>query len=454
MITMPLVQAATALRATLDGVDREFTGVATDTRALTAGSLFVALRGARHDAHDLLDEAARGGAAGVIIERQVPVALPRILVPDTRRALGDLAAAWRARFSLPLVAITGSNGKTTVKEMLASILRGLGPVLATAGNRNNEIGVPLTLFELGAEHRYAVLELGANHPGEIARLVDLARPTVAAITLCAPAHLEGFGDIVGVARAKAEIFSRLDAAGTAVINGDDAFASDWQRAAGGARTLRFGLGAGNEVSAENIIWDRSKSRMHFILRCAGSAIDIDLALPGTHNVRNALTAVACAVALGIDPVAIAAGLALMRSVAGRLEQKCGRNGAVLLDDTYNANPGSLAAAVQALLQYPGEHWLVLGDMGELGPDAAELHHRAGVAARAAGVEHLVTIGELARHATAGFGPGARHFANIESAIESLSQALRPHAVILIKASRAMRLERIVAALAQQETIAC
>ncbi|MCC6202493.1 MAG: UDP-N-acetylmuramoyl-tripeptide--D-alanyl-D-alanine ligase [Gammaproteobacteria bacterium] len=451
---MRLSEAAAALQASLAGADCEFHGVSTDTRTLVAGNLFVALRGERHDAHELLADAWRRGAAGFIVERPVTGAEPCIVVADTRRALGDLAAAWRARFALPLVALTGSNGKTTVKEMLAAILRGAGPVLATKGNLNNDIGVPLTLFALGTQHRYAVLELGANHPGEIARLVDLVRPTVAAITLCAPAHLEGFGSIAGVARAKAEIFSRLDAGGTAVINGDDAFAADWRRAAGSARVLHFGLGPDNDVSARNIEFLPRHGTTRFELRSGDRTIAVTLALPGEHNVRNALAAAACARALGIDLAAVAAGLGQVRGVPGRLQPKPGRDGALLLDDTYNANPGSLAAAVATLMQYPGEHWLVLGDMGELGTETEELHRQAGAKARAAGVEHLVTIGPLARHAATAFGTGAESYPDVAAALPRLRQRVHQPAVLLLKASRAMRLERLVTELERQEASTC
>ena len=454
MIALRLTEAATAVEGMLTGADGEFRGVSTDTRALVADNLFFALRGARHDAHELLDDAVRAGAAGVVVEHAAPVAAPQIVVPNTRRALGELAAAWRARFDLPLVAITGSNGKTTVKEMLASILRQRGPVLATKGNLNNEIGVPLTLFGLGAEHCYAVLELGANHPGEIGQLVSLVRPTVAAITLCAPAHLEGFGSIAGVARAKAEIFGQLDASGTAVFNGDDACASDWHRAAGKARVLRFGLTEGLDVTARDIVWDPSRAVTRFELVADDKRTPVTLALPGMHNVRNALAAAACAIALGVDLATIAAGLDQIRAVSGRLQAKRGQAGALLLDDTYNANPGSLAAAIETLVQFPGEHWLVLGDMGELGAQAIALHHQAGVQARAAGVAHLLTIGPLARHAAEGFGIGAESYAEVAAAIERLLEVTRAPAVLLVKASRAMRLERVVAALAAQEATTC
>lgn len=447
MIGMPLSEAAAVTGGRLEGADRAFRGCGTDSRAVRAGELFIALRGARFDGHEFVAAAAAAGAGAALVDRAVPAAsLPVIRVEDTLSAMGRLAADWRARFRMPLVAVTGSNGKTTVKEMLAAILSRLAPVLATRGNLNNEIGVPLTLFGLDAEHRYAVLEMGASHSGEIRRLTNIARPDVAVITQCAPAHLEGFGSIEGVARAKAEIYEGLPPNGAAVINADDNYGGLWQELAAGRSRVSFGLAASPDVTAESIA-PAAEGGHRFVLRTPRGSVPVRLGLAGRHNVMNALAAAACCEAIGIALADIAAGLADVRAVKGRLERKAAFGSATILDDTYNANPVSLRAALDVLAGMPGRHWLVLGDMGELGETAAELHRGAGEQARETGVERLFAVGSLSREAVAGFGAGARHFAGVDELAAAVKSGLAPDVCVLVKGSRAMQMERVVHALA-------
>ncbi len=453
MIAMTLAAASRAMKGVLHAPAgaaaagrRKFRGVSTDTRQLHAGELFVALRGPRFDAHTLIEEARRRGAVAAVVERGVATALPLIKVDHTRAALGRLAAAWRERHDVPIVAVTGSNGKTTVKNMLAAIFERAGPVLATRGNLNNDIGVPLTLFELKPEHRCAVIEMGANHAGEIAGLCHIAKPTAAIITLCAPAHLEGFGSIEGVARAKGEIIDGTSAEGVIVLNADDAYFPLWKDLARGRRIVRFGLQAPAEVTAELREEEMGGAGSRFELRLPGAAIAVNLPLPGRHNVMNALAAAACAWALGRDAPAIRAGLEGMRPAHGRLEIVPGLSGSRVIDDSYNANPASLKAALEVLRREPGEHWLVLGDMGELGEDAEAHHREAGRMARAAGVLRLYGIGPLTRLAVEAFGSGARHFDDYDELIAALRAGVGGGTTVLIKGSRAMHMETIVQAI--------
>jgi UDP-N-acetylmuramoyl-tripeptide--D-alanyl-D-alanine ligase len=448
MIAMRLSEACAVLNAEMHGTDVDILGVSTDTRTVQSRQLFVALHGPRHDAHDFLDAAAIAGAAAALIDREVTSPLPFIKVADTRRALAQLAAHWRADFPIPVVAVTGSNGKTTVKEMTASILSQRGTVLATRGNLNNDIGVPLTIFDLGPEHDFAVIEMGANHPGEIAQLCRIARPTVAVITLCAPAHLEGFGSIEGVARAKGEIFAGLPDDGLAVLNADDPYVDLWRKLAGKRRVTTFGLNHDADVSARMLASD-DPGRTVFTMKTPRGEATVHLHLPGRHNVMNALAAGACALAAGVDMDAVCAGLESMRAVAGRLVIGQGYRGARIIDDTYNANPSSMKAAIDVLVGYPGEHWLVLGDMGELGAEAASLHYDVGEYARARGVQRLFGLGELSRQSVAGFGSGGRQFADAENLIDALRPGLGSAINVLVKGSRAMRMERIVQALKEE-----
>jgi UDP-N-acetylmuramoyl-tripeptide--D-alanyl-D-alanine ligase len=452
---MMLSELARLVDGELRGTDRRFDAVGTDTRALGDGALFVALKGPNFDAHDFVGAAAARGAVAALIERDVATPLPSVRVADTRRALGRLAAAWRDRFAIPVVAVTGSNGKTTVKGMLATILAARGAGLCTRGNLNNDIGVPLTLLSLRSEHRSAVIEMGANHPGDIAYLTQLARPTVAVITNAAPAHLAGFGDIAGVARAKGEIFSGLVSGGIAVINADDAREGLWHVMAAPHRIVTFGLRYVAEVTGHDLHLNAALGCSFTLATPAGEAA-VELRLSGRHNVMNALAAAAAAHAVGIGIGDIVRGLEAMRAVERRLQLKRGIGGARVIDDTYNANPGSVKAALEVLAvsSAGGEKVLVLGDMGELGNAGEALHEQVGRQARAIGVDRLYTVGELARTAAGTFGKCAAHFATQEALIEALRADLAAAAsaavTVLVKGSRSMRMERVVDAIANAD----
>lgn len=440
-----LSQLAAIVEGRLIGDDAEFAGVSTDTRSLRPGELFLALRGERFDGQAFVRRAAALGAAAVVVEREQDVPLPQVVVSDTLAALQRYAAAWRLRFQCPVVAVTGSNGKTTVKEMLAAILANTGPVLVTRGNLNNHIGVPLTLLRLSEEHAHAVIEMGASNPGEIALLTRLVRPNVGAITNAGPAHLEGFGSIEGVARAKGELFADLAADGVAVINADDRHAPLWHELAGDRRKVTFGLDKDADVRARAV--EAEGSRTRFTLTTPLGEATVELPLAGRHNVMNALAAAAATTALGLDPARIAAGLAAAAPVAGRLQSRpAAVAGVRLIDDSYNANPASLAAAVEWVVAQPGEAWLALGDMAELGSDAEAAHAEAGRAARAAGIERLFAVGPLSRAAVDAFGAGARHFEDQEELIAALHEALVPGVNLLVKGSRSARMDRVAHAL--------
>ena len=443
---LSLSAAAKALNAETSGVDVTFSGVTTDSRTVVAGDLFVALKGERFDGHNYVRQVIEQGAAAALVERRDPAwgDFPLLLVKDARLALGELAGHWRSRFAIPVVALTGSSGKTTVKEMIAATLRVQAgaddQVLATKGNLNNDIGMPLTLLGLRDTHRYAVIEMGMNHPGEIAYLSRIARPDVALIINAQAAHLAGLGTVEAVARAKGEIFEGLAANGIAVINADDPHASLWQELAAGHRVIRFGLEQPAEVSAS------------FKLQPFGSEIEIvtptgkfavALPVPGEHNVRNALAATAVAQALGIDNATVAAGLAKISSVKGRLLKNPCLHGATMIDDTYNANPGSVRAAIAVLAGMPGKKVLVLGDMGELGENARALHAEIGAAAKVAGIDLLFTLGDLSAAAAQAFGAGGRHFEYIEDLLHDIENLLAPDVTVLVKGSRFMQMERVV-----------
>ncbi len=457
MSLMRLSEAARAIPAELRGEDCVFEAVSTDTRALAPQTLFVALKGERFDGHDFLAQAAEQRAAGALVQksglgaRDSGLALPLLIVDNTRLALGTLAAYWRSKFNMPLVALTGSNGKTTVKEMLASILREAvldesrapspeSRVLATRGNLNNDIGVPLTLLELGPGHRYAVVEMGMNHAGEIRYLTRLAAPDVALVNNAGPAHFEFFGSVEAIARAKGEIFEGLQPGGTAVINADDRYASLWRALAGDRRVVEFSIERPAAVSARYAL---RHLESEIVVRTPHGEAQAVLKAPGLHNVRNALAASAAATALEVPAPAIARGLAGYAGLKGRLQRRAALRGATLLDDTYNANPESVRAAVAVLAQAPGAKLLVLGDMGELGAGGEQMHADIGTLARASGIERLLALGDLAAHAARAFGAGGRHFTRIEDLLAELGNALAPDVTVLVKGSRFMRMERIV-----------
>ncbi|MBI3171406.1 MAG: UDP-N-acetylmuramoyl-tripeptide--D-alanyl-D-alanine ligase [Hydrocarboniphaga effusa] len=444
---------ARRLEVPLEGRDPRFRRVTTDTRQIERGDLFVALKGDHFDGHDFIAQAQKLSAAGALVSRRVDCELPQVVVDDTLHGLQNYAASWRGDFETPVVAVTGSNGKTTVKQMLSSICQARGPVLATQGNLNNHIGVPLTLLSLRREHRTAVVEMGANHPGEIARLAELARPEIGVVNNSGDAHLEGFGSREGVARAKGELFAALGGNGIAVINADDPFAPLWREMAQEADAITFGLSDEANVQALSVQAEppESPQRTHFQLRTPEGRHSVLLPLPGLHNVRNALAAAACAVALGMDARDIAAGLLTVKLPPGRLSWCKALNGARLLDDSYNANPASLQAGLELRASMKGRRWLVLGDMGELGPGAEELHREAGLAAKKLGVERLYALGPLSRSAARGFGEGAVHFNDLAELIAEVGQRLAADVAVLVKGSRSSRMERVVAGLTGEDT---
>lgn len=421
--------------------------VQTDSREIVPGDLFVALKGERFDGHHFVDAALAAGAVCVLVarDRGLSARPGRALwrVDDPLRALGELAAWWRKRFDIPLIAITGSNGKTTVKEMVASIL-GVATgdparVLATQGNFNNEIGLPLTLLRLNPMHTHAVCEMGMSHPGELARLTRLARPTIALVNNAAAAHLEGVGTTEDVARAKAEIYEGLGPGAVAIVNADDPFAALWRQCNAGRRTLEFGFSAGADVHGRSLPGEENAIAIGGMV----ATFQVRLAVAGRHNASNALAAAAAALAAGIEPPAIVAGLGRFRGVDGRLQLKSGVGGARVIDDTYNANPASTTAAIEVLRQLPGQRWLVLGDMRELGPEGPKLHRDIGAFARRAGVDRIFAFGDLGGEVVAGFGSGAERFTEIGALIERVRAGMSVSTTVLVKGSRSMRMERVV-----------
>jgi len=443
-----LSAAARRLNIELHGADARYLRVVTDTRAVQPGDLFVALKGDRFDAHDFVAEAAAKGAVGAIVSRPVEAAIAQLVVADTLLGLQQLAQSWRADFDLPLIGITGSNGKTTTKQLLAAVFAARGPVLATEGNLNNHIGVPLTLLKLRAEHRTAVVEMGASSAGEIALLARLARPGVGVVTQAGDAHLEGFGSREGVAHAKGELFEALQN-GIAIINADDAYAGLWEKLAGDNRIVSFGFAAQAAVRAEDLLSTAEGNR--FTLLVPDGRATVHLPLPGRHNIANALAAAAAGHALGLSVSVIAGGLQNVERPKGRVVIHTTPGGARLIDDSYNANPTSLAAAMALLAKEPGHRVLVLGDMAELGPTAAELHARAGIEAKALGLNALLTLGPLSANAATAFGIGGRAFNTLDELIETLRAQLKGATTVLVKGSRSARMERVVAALLEQHT---
>ena len=450
--TMSLSQLAQALGAELHGGDGEFTRLSTDTRAIVAGDLFVALRGENFDAHQFLDKAAEQGACGLVVEAvDDSLSLPQLKAADTLNALGQIAALNRQRFSAPLIAVTGSGGKTTVKGMLAAILSRCAPTLATKGNLNNHIGVPLTLMELSDEHRFAVIEMGASGPGEIAYLCDLAQPDVALITNVMAAHIEGFGSLDGVANAKGEIYRSLSATGCAVINADEPYAGQWLAQMPTDKVVRFSV---QDAAADVLVTERAETGfrgLSFELKTPLGTCAIKMPIIGKHNLANAAAAAAAAYAAGATLEAIAEGLESFQPVAGRMQLNTGLNNACVIDDSYNANPGSVRAAIAALKAEAermgaGNAILVLGDLAELGSDAEALHEELGMAAKAAEVNQLVTVGDLSRLASEAFGDGATHCKDHSEAIECLRPQLNNNTVVLVKGSRSARMETVVQAL--------
>jgi UDP-N-acetylmuramoyl-tripeptide--D-alanyl-D-alanine ligase len=441
---MLLSEAAKAMQAIFLGADVAFTSVGTDSRNITKGQLFVALKGENFDGHGFAAKAIAQGAAAVLISDKALNVQPAILVDDTCQSLGELAAYWRSKFDIPLAAVTGSNGKTTVKEMLASILRAAcdqsDEVLATVGNLNNHIGLPLTLLKLNARHRYAVAEMGMNHTGEISYLSNIGKPTVALINNAGNAHIGELGSFEAIARAKGEIFEGLTADGTAVINADDVFAPLWLDLAGKRKTITFGLKNKADVTAQ---YQLHASASELELTTPKGTVKVSLPTPGLHNVMNALAATAAALAMGVSLQAIASGLENYSGVNGRLQQKSGLNGAVVIDDTYNANPMSMKVAIDVLMAMPGEKVLVLGDMGELGDNATEMHAEIGSYAKASGLKSLLVLGDMSAEMAKAFGAGAQHYATPQALVADLLVQMKEGTSVLVKGSRFMAMERVV-----------
>ena len=439
--------AAAAVGGTLAGEDRPFGAVSTDSRTIAAGALFVALRGPNFDGRDFVSAAAAQGAVAVIVEGPVSHGIPQIVVADALRALQQMSQAWRASIDLDVVAIGGSNGKTTAKEMTAAILARAGASIATQGNLNNHIGVPLTLMRIEASHRSAVIEMGANHVGDVAELVRLARPTVGMITNAGAEHLEGFGDLDGVAQGEGEMVSGLDPAATAIINADDAYADYWRGVAAARRIITFGVRAHADYKAKNPVQsiERGEFLTRFTLECPLGECPVVLKAGGAHNVANAAAA-AAAGAAGASLGEIALGLADFRPVAGRLQLKAGARGSSIIDDSYNANPSSVRAGLDVMRGVAGTTWLVLGDMAELGDFAEDSHARMGDYARDCGIQRLFAVGPQSSRAAETFGAGAEWFADVESLSQRLQAELAPGVTVLVKGSRVNRLERVVQAL--------
>jgi UDP-N-acetylmuramoyl-tripeptide--D-alanyl-D-alanine ligase len=457
---MDLFEAAQATGGTATVGGHRFAGVATDSRSIASGELFVALRGERFDGHDFVREVLAHGAAAAMVDLAWDVAggeaLPLLRVADTRLALGALAGHWRRQFDLPLIGVTGSNGKTSVKEMCAAILReherrdDLDPpetVLATIGNLNNDIGLPLMLLRLHAGHRAAVIEMGMNHPGEIDYLTRIARPTVALVNNAQRAHLAGLGTLTDVARAKGEIFNGLADDGIAVINADDAHAGLWRELAGDRRCVGFGLDAAAEVRATAVPLAYG-SRM--TLSAPQGTVEFDLPVPGRHNVGNALAAAAACLSAGVSLGTVAEALSRYTGIQGRLQRCAGRKGALVIDDTYNANPDSMRAAIDVLAGLPGRRVFVMGDMGEVGEAAGQYHDEVGGYAKSRGIDRLLALGELSVAAAHNFDGGGSHYGRIEDLLAALEELLDGQTTVLVKGSRFMRMERVVAAITEKQ----
>jgi UDP-N-acetylmuramoyl-tripeptide--D-alanyl-D-alanine ligase len=439
MIPLRLSEIAGVVGCETPARDVKVESIVSDSRKADYGALFAALPGSQVDGHDFAPSAVRLGAVALLVTRRLPLDVPQLIVPDVLRALGQVARHIRDRLNPVVIGITGSNGKTSVKEMLASILQQDAQILATRGNYNNELGVPLTLFELKPGHRYAVLEMGASKAGDIAYLCGIARPDVGLITNVGPAHLQGFGNEAGVARAKGEMFSSLSETGWAIINGDQSWSALWREMNRADHVLTFGMRETNDVFVE------TTGEAAFIVTPQGR-FEARMSLPGEHNLVNAAAATAAALGVGIGLATIQQGLEKTRPVPGRLNLMRSSAGWTVIDDTYNANPASLYSALQVLSKLQGTAWLVLGDMKELGENSRKLHAEVGDAARLMGVSRIFAIGEMTEYTVDSFGEGARHFQDREALIQAVCTELRPGINCLVKGSRSMGMEAVVQAI--------
>ncbi len=451
MINVTLSQLAGILKGELIGADRTIDAVTTDTRKLTPGCLFVALKGERFDAHDFAATAKDGGAGALLVSRKLECDLPQLLVKDTRLAFGELAAWVRQQVPTRVVALTGSSGKTSVKEMTAAILSQCGNTLYTSGNLNNDIGVPMTLLRLTPEHEFAVIELGANHQGEIAWTVGLTRPEAALVNNLAAAHLEGFGSLAGVAKAKGEIFTGLPQNGVAIMNADNNDWLNWQSVIGDRKTWRFSPNAANsDFTATNI--HVTSHGTEFTLQTPTGNVEVLLPLPGRHNIANALAATALSMAVGATLEAVKAGLAQLKAVPGRLFPIALGENQLLLDDSYNANVGSMTAAAQVLSEMPGYRVMVVGDMAELGAESEACHAQVGAAAKAAGLDRVLSVGTASKTLSDASGVG-EHFSDKSAVVTRLNALIAEHQIItiLVKGSRSAAMEEVVHALQENGT---
>lgn len=452
MINVTLSQLVSVLNGELCGADVSVDAVTSDTRKVTPGCLFVALKGERFDAHDFADKAKDAGAGALLVSRKLDIDLPQLVVKDTRLAFGELGAWVRQQVPARVVALTGSSGKTSVKEMTAAILSECGNTLYTAGNLNNDIGVPMTLLRLTREHQFAVIELGANHQGEIAWTVGLTRPEAALVNNLAAAHLEGFGSLAGVAKAKGEIYTGLPVNGIAIMNADNNDWLNWQNTIGARKVWRFSPNAANsDFTATNI--HVTSHGTEFTLQTPTGGIDVVLPLPGRHNIANALAATALAMAVGATHDAVKTGLAHLQAVPGRLFPiQLGEN-QLLLDDTYNANVGSMTAAAHVLSEMPGYRVMVVGDMAELGDESEACHKQVGETAKAVGIDRVLSVGKLSKAISDASGVG-EHFDDKLSVITRLKALVAEKQIItiLIKGSRSAAMEEVARAL--QENRAC
>jgi UDP-N-acetylmuramoyl-tripeptide--D-alanyl-D-alanine ligase len=447
MTSITLLDIARVTNGTLVGGNITVSTVSTDSRSIQKGDFFVALQGPNFDGHEYADEVVNQGACGLLVNRSLETSVPYVVVEDTLQALGLMGQFNGQKISVPTAAITGSNGKTTVEEMLASILAEQGAVMKTQGNFNNHIGLPLTLLQIKQSDDFAVIEMGANHPGEIEYLTNLTRPDVAVITNAGDAHLGGFGSREGVAKAKGEIYGGLSSDGIAVINADDKYFSYWKGLNENRNIKTFGFNENADVSTCQdeiaVSFAGEKFKTEFVLQYHSLSESVCLALAGRHNVSNALAAAAVALSLGVDLKKVAAGLAKVQPVNGRLKPGSGLNGVRVIDDTYNASPSSLAAAIEVLIDCEGERWLVMGDMGELGDDSLALHYSVGELAKEKAVDKLFAVGPQMQQAVKAFGHGAKHFANQADMVDYLCQNVHSGIVMLVKGSRAQYMENIV-----------
>ncbi len=442
---MMLSEIAKAVNGQMLGADIEVFSVGSDSRNIVKNQLFVAIKGEKFDGNTYAAEAIKEGAAAALVSNSQTEARPVVLVSDTRLALGTLAQHWRNKFTLPLVAVTGSNGKTTVKEMIAAILSVSNKnVLATQGNLNNDIGMPMTLLKIRKEHAYAVIEMGMSHLQEIDYLTRIAQPTVAVINNAGTAHIGELGSRENIAKAKSEIFAGLHDDGVAVINADDEFADYWKSLNQGRKVITFGLSQPADVSAT---YQTIGNLTRVSLKTPNGKVDFNLAILGVHNIQNALAASAVAVVLGVEITDIAKGLTGFGAVKGRLNWLAGFNGAVLIDDTYNANPDSMKAAIDVLANQNSNPLtstiFVMGDMGELGENAPQMHTDIGAYAKQKKINQLFTFGELSQLAAKEYGASAQHFSSIEVLVEAIKNKMKQSVTVLVKGSRFMQMERVV-----------